>query len=465
MTHAFRLVKIGRCKDVFVSLGSSLVLASKKFAIVCVFSFLVVVIAATPGAYAQQAKWKAWIGDPPLQPGDEVRVKARYGRWTEGTVVAPSKGRQVKVRFRDRSFGREETRTFFHVDIRVPVDLEKTRRSVARGKSGKGENPFEVQGAFRQWSDSSGQFRIEAEVVEILGDEVCLKKRDGSEITVPISRLSQEDQEFLRKSQSTEPSPDTTSRTGNDGRIVLDWSGAKQVALGADVRPNAPAPDGGPAAAPEMKRKVVLPPKLSRKERISGIFPALDGKGLTAVGVYGEAGGQAYSGIYLCNLSEKSGGIDKIGIPDQSIAMDLGPRGDLLLTASSGDCGGMGMSHFRGGFSTGPEKLGSPLTLWKIEDEKCVKQWACQPLDGEGDRFGSDKTQIKWAKFIDKEHVITRIGKDDMFARMGDADMSTRIADKQLRSHIGRKPRPVGVVGASEPARGLHGSPAEKNPV
>lgn len=51
----------------------------------------------------------------------------------------------------------------------------------------------------RTWSDATGKFRIEAELVTVEDGNAILKKKDGEEITVPIDKLSKEDQALLEK--------------------------------------------------------------------------------------------------------------------------------------------------------------------------------------------------------------------------------------------------------------------------
>lgn len=50
----------------------------------------------------------------------------------------------------------------------------------------------------RQWADSSGVFTVEAELVEVTGDNVRLRKPDGQIVTVPLDRLSAADRDFAR---------------------------------------------------------------------------------------------------------------------------------------------------------------------------------------------------------------------------------------------------------------------------
>jgi hypothetical protein len=48
----------------------------------------------------------------------------------------------------------------------------------------------------RTWSDASGKFKIEAEMIRLEKGEVQLKKADGTTVAVPLDKLSQADQEF-----------------------------------------------------------------------------------------------------------------------------------------------------------------------------------------------------------------------------------------------------------------------------
>lgn len=50
----------------------------------------------------------------------------------------------------------------------------------------------------RKWTDSTGRFSIEAELVQRSGDSIVLKKPNGSRVTVPIARLSKIDRTYLQ---------------------------------------------------------------------------------------------------------------------------------------------------------------------------------------------------------------------------------------------------------------------------
>jgi outer membrane protein assembly factor BamB len=53
--------------------------------------------------------------------------------------------------------------------------------------------------AFRTWSDSTGRFQIEAALVTVKDGAAVLERKGGDTISVPLTRLSREDQKFVRE--------------------------------------------------------------------------------------------------------------------------------------------------------------------------------------------------------------------------------------------------------------------------
>jgi len=52
---------------------------------------------------------------------------------------------------------------------------------------------------YRNWTDSTGEFSIAAKFIEFKSDQVHLERKDNRKtIEVPISRLSEEDQKWVR---------------------------------------------------------------------------------------------------------------------------------------------------------------------------------------------------------------------------------------------------------------------------
>ncbi|MCM2374542.1 SHD1 domain-containing protein [Aporhodopirellula aestuarii] len=104
-------------------------------------------------------------------------------------------------------------------------------------------------GPERQWSDQTGKFKIDAQLVKQEDGKVFLRRADGRTIEVPISKLSRSDQSYLTGLASTDESPFTNvveSPVGGNvdyGRVMqpvmtvgdLKW-GAKSVAVSPDNR-------------------------------------------------------------------------------------------------------------------------------------------------------------------------------------------------------------------------------------
>ncbi len=61
---------------------------------------------------------------------------------------------------------------------------------------------FSQQLQARQWSDISGRYKVDADLIAINDDVVVLKTKDSRLIAVEISQLSKPDQEFLRSEEA-----------------------------------------------------------------------------------------------------------------------------------------------------------------------------------------------------------------------------------------------------------------------
>ena len=79
----------------------------------------------------------------------------------------------------------------------------------------------------RKWTSSDGQFSVEAELVEAKGGNVRLKRQDGKVITVPVSKLSKADQDYLSSIATAAKTPDAAT--------VKKLMAPAQLALGDPV--------------------------------------------------------------------------------------------------------------------------------------------------------------------------------------------------------------------------------------
>ena len=83
--------------------------------------------------------------------------------------------------------------------VEGPEDEQAEMKSTGK----QATNPFvpakPAEKGLRTWTDNTGAFRLEAEFVSVEGTQVTLRREDGEEITLPLSRLSEADQKAVKK--------------------------------------------------------------------------------------------------------------------------------------------------------------------------------------------------------------------------------------------------------------------------
>ena len=128
----------------------------------------------------------------------QIREHGRVWQAAEITDLLPD----GKVATRYRGWG-QRTATVLRNQIQLaPKEVNQPKRpdkSPATATQSVGSNSG--TSATRTWSDSSGSFKVEAIYLGVSGDKVVLKKTDGQEVSVSLSRLSIQDQRFVAKMQ------------------------------------------------------------------------------------------------------------------------------------------------------------------------------------------------------------------------------------------------------------------------
>jgi hypothetical protein len=111
-----------------------------------------------------------------------------------------------------------------------------------------------AQNGIREWSDSTGKHKIKGRLVEVRDGVAYLKTSEGKSVNVPVARLSEADQEFIRsnsdnpfqESNSMESGDSASSRnaastpstkadagvsdaTAWNGQLKIDWSDVEEL--------------------------------------------------------------------------------------------------------------------------------------------------------------------------------------------------------------------------------------------
>ena len=78
---------------------------------------------------------------------------------------------------------------------------------IAAGQALVASPPDQPQ--LRTWTDRSGSFHVEAVFVESQGGKVTFKKKDGTVLNVPLEKLSDSDQQYVKLSSQKAAGLDT----------------------------------------------------------------------------------------------------------------------------------------------------------------------------------------------------------------------------------------------------------------
>ena len=85
----------------------------------------------------------------------------------------------------------------------------------------------DAQSELRTWHSSDGNYAVRAALLDTDGQQVRLRKPDGSIVTVPLARLSAADREFLAAPRTTTPSTEAESASEQSARAALESLGLR----------------------------------------------------------------------------------------------------------------------------------------------------------------------------------------------------------------------------------------------
>jgi len=116
------------------------------------------------------------------------------------TLDAEARKRVEEVEAQDAEYNkdaRRPKRTYFR-----KTDWSEPSNIVTIPQPNGGTEPIRnttERDMFRTWTDSSGKYTVVAQFMGVAFDNVKLKKKDGGEITLPLEKLSEVDQAFIRE--------------------------------------------------------------------------------------------------------------------------------------------------------------------------------------------------------------------------------------------------------------------------
>lgn len=230
----------------------------------------------------------------------------------------------------------------------------------------------------RTWTDTTGKYKTEAEFVEIKDGQVTLKKSDGRILTLPLSRLCEDDQKLIR-SAFEKRGP----KVGKDGLAIADWSAARPVALKAPVswklEPEEPLEPGKPL----VDGAVPLGPPVDGSTISEGVitlgFDRKQGHAILARMRQGKVW------IERCDLVAGRT-LGSFELPPKLRPMDVDPSGQRLVTRSEE-------------FGFGKKGV---ATIWDIAGFEPTKIVSWEPYAA----ARSSGRDISFAAFVDAGNVL-----------------------------------------------------------
>lgn len=176
--------------------------------------------------------------------GDRVEVR-QGNKWQAGEVVE-TRGGLVKVQVTGTPTGRV---------ISVPKQLVRRAEVAASTPAANSPPAQQLLPGVRVWTDSTGQYKVEAEFVEAADGKVTLRKKDGSLAVLPLERLCEEDQGLIASlaDDGGDASPEDVLR---QFLVALAGGNRRQVAALMLPHPNAAVLFQGESAPPQVVAQI-----------------------------------------------------------------------------------------------------------------------------------------------------------------------------------------------------------------
>ncbi|MCO8123259.1 SHD1 domain-containing protein [Stieleria sp. TO1_6] len=266
--------------------------------------------------------------------------------------------------------------------------------------------PSYSQESTREWTDSTGRFKITGTLLEVSDGNAMIKNTDGKTIRIPITRLSKPDQEFLNGGenpfQMVESESPTTESAGSpsaSGAGVdaalwatpkpVNWDDANQFSSLAGVQWQVPDTDGSLGFEP---KRAALPKKSTFHENLQPLAINVKSRRAAVGNTVSFGVPKPQSRLSLVDLvTGKS--IHSNPVEGHMRPLALLDNGSSVLMVGCGDQ--------RSGYETKSE-----LQLWRFDGKTIVRSASWTPYPNDKDRGRAD-AEVYAAEVLDGSRVLT----------------------------------------------------------
>jgi hypothetical protein len=252
------------------------------------------------GMWFQPVAWSQ--SSSRFEEGDEV-IANFLGEWRPAKVIQAARNEVLaEVEFA----GATQRRTFKIEDVRFPHEADAIY-------------------ATRQWSDAGGMFRVKAALLALDDTTVTLRKPDMKEIQVPIDKLSERDQQFVKRLRKelgpiAPRGPQVTEFSTDLPAASYDERGNK---------PNALTPDPVPAYETLVQGGYAFP-TAGIHDRLGAVLP-LGGAGSLVLAAVESGLGDSPTRLLWANLEKQELEGQQL-LPAGEVVFDYHPPTHRLLT-------------------------------------------------------------------------------------------------------------------------------------
>ncbi|RCS54122.1 hypothetical protein DTL42_02940 [Bremerella cremea] len=259
----------------------------------------------------------------------------------------------------------------------------------------------------RSWSNDTGQFRIDGKLQSAEDNKVKILKSDNRVITVPLDKLSEEDQKFVNEFLAAEAKQESPANPFAGGEKANPFAGGQpasamlndpsqggipqKMAVVGGVRPITASPSPGlwdvkpPFALPPLKLHDTIVPLNLPKPFASKLTIGAGGRGPTVVlNNYKQSHRQEENisrFVIYDPVTEQASPIVEYNQPWK--LMSVAPNGGMMVAVRDNGWG-----------------RGSDLALFKIEDNQLKPLYWFNAVAG-------DREEIYWASFLPGNRLAT----------------------------------------------------------
>jgi hypothetical protein len=134
--------------------------------------------------------------------GQIVQVREHGSQWWPAEIADLLADGQAIIRYRGWGNHRTATLTVNNIQF-APQAVQQAQPPASKATPAPAKDTkVAAEPTARTWADVSGSFKVEAVYLGISNDQVTLRRADGREISVPLSRLSLDDRKYITELQT-----------------------------------------------------------------------------------------------------------------------------------------------------------------------------------------------------------------------------------------------------------------------